>query len=69
MLDYFPSPLTFDKLQWAVFGVHLLIVAVFVYGAVGFLREGQPTGVALQLMLAVLFTGLGLVVARIVDRV
>lgn len=69
VLDYFPSPLTFDKLQWAVFGVHLLIVAVFIAGAVRYLQGGQPTGAALQLMLAILFTGLGLVVARIVDRV
>ena len=66
--ELFASPLTFDRLQWAVFGLHCLVASLFVVGAVGFLQSGEPTGVALQLALAALFTGLGLVVAGIVGR-
>lgn len=68
VLEFFPSPLTFDRLQWAVFGLHCLVASLFVAGAVGFLQQGAPMGAALQSLLALLFVGLGLVIARVVGR-
>jgi hypothetical protein len=68
VLEFFPSPLTFDRLQWAVFGLHCLVASLFVAGAVSFIQQGEPTGAVLQSVLALMFTGLGLVVARIVGR-
>lgn len=64
----FPSPLEFSRFQWGVFGAHLLVVFLFVLGAATFLAQGEPMGAALQLMLAILFTGLGLTVAGIAGR-
>ncbi|WP_276258301.1 hypothetical protein [Haloglomus litoreum] len=68
VLEFFPSPLTFDRLQWATFGLHCLVASLFIAGAVGFVRQGEPTGAVLQSLLALMFVGLGLVVARIVGR-
>jgi hypothetical protein len=68
VLEFFPSPLTFDRLQWATFGLHCLVASLFVAGAVGFIRQGEPMGAFLQSLLALMFVGLGLVVARIVGR-
>ncbi|MFB6146741.1 MAG: hypothetical protein ABEJ08_03545 [Halobacteriaceae archaeon] len=68
MLELFPSPLTFDRLQWAVFGVHCLVALLFVAGTVNFLQQGELTGAAIQATLALMLVGLGLVVARVVDR-
>jgi hypothetical protein len=67
-LEFFDSPREFDRLQWGVFGLHLLVASLFVAGAVGFLQEGETTGVVLQTLLALLFVGLGLTVARVVGR-
>jgi hypothetical protein len=68
VLEFFPSPLTFDRLQWSVFGLHCLVASLFLAGAVGFLQQGAPMGAALQSLLALLFVGLGLVIARVVGR-
>jgi hypothetical protein len=68
VLQFFPSPLTFDRLQWSVFGLHCLVASLFVAGAATFVGQGELTGAALQSTLALLFVGLGLVVAKIVGR-
>jgi hypothetical protein len=68
VLEFFPSPLTFDRLQWAAFGLHCLVASLFVAGAVSFVRQGEPMGAFLQSLLALMFVGLGLVVARIIGR-
>ena len=68
VLDLLESPLTFDRIQWAAFGIHLLVGSVFVVGAVSFLRTGELAGAALQSTMALLFITLGLFVAGIVGR-
>jgi hypothetical protein len=68
VLDLLASPLTFDRIQWAAFGIHLLVGSVFVAGAVSFLRTGELAGAALQSTMALLFITLGLFVAGIVGR-
>jgi hypothetical protein len=64
----FPSPRQFSRVQWAVFGAHMLVVLLFVGGAATFVAQNEPMGAALQLLLALMFTGLGLTVARIIGR-
>jgi len=68
VFDLLESPLTFDRIQWATFGIHLLVGSLFIVGAVSFLQSGELVGAALQSTMALLFITLGLVVAGIVGR-
>jgi hypothetical protein len=66
--DYF-AVTDYDRIQWVVFGGHLLVALLFLGGAAQTLLGGGPLpGAGLQALVALLVVGLGLTVARMVGR-
>lgn len=57
------------NLEYAVIGIHGLIAAVFLANAVRvYGQTGEPAGLLVNLVLAAALVGLGVTIARIMDR-
>lgn len=57
------------NLEYAVIGIHGLIAAVFLANAVSvYGRTGEPAGLLVNVILAAALIGLGVTVARIMER-